>query len=62
MPTKVVDKVFGGHGQEPEHPAFEAAIIGVDVVDMIVSKLGLGQHALDVDAAFLADGSLERDF
>ena len=39
-PTEIVGQVFGGDAIEAVEPLLEAAVVGVDVVDVEVRRLG----------------------
>ena len=41
-PSEMVWQVLGGDAVEAVEPLFEAAVVGVDVVDVQVGRLGVG--------------------
>jgi len=51
VPAQVVRKVLGGYASEPEHPALQAAVLCVDILDVVdlalALLLGVGGHAAE---------------
>ena len=49
-PAKIIRQVFGGDAMEAAQPLFQAAVVGIDVVEVKIRRLwvGLARHRQDV--------------
>lgn len=57
MPAEIVGQVLGGNAPETEHPALQAAVVSVDILDVVdlalTLLLGVGRHATQFDTSSL---------